>query len=85
MFAFHSTVNVYTASCDSFCTICWIFSAEITSQLSQVYNHTVFSFEYMIFLKNHPQRRVFHNVNLSNLEKYFIKRCKEQLEPGSAF
>ena len=34
------------------------------------------------FLKNHPQRRVFSNVNLSNLENLLYK---EQTGPGSAF
>ena len=38
----------------------------------------------MNFFKNHSQRRVFSDVNFSNLEK-LLQRIYEQTEPGNAF
>ena len=35
---------------DSCCTTCCIFSAQIISQLSHVYSHTNFSFEYIYII-----------------------------------
>ena len=49
---FFFCVNSLTALCDSFCTTCCIFSAQIALQLSQVHSHTSFLFEYRIFHKN---------------------------------
>ena len=40
-------VNICTALCDSFCTTCCIFSAQIALQLSQVL--AIHFFEYMNF------------------------------------
>ena len=42
---------VYTVSSKLFCTTCFIFSAQIASQLPQVYKHINFLFDYMILLK----------------------------------
>ena len=49
------------------CYLLHLFSSDCL-QLSQVYSHTIFLFEYMNLLKKFLRRRVFHNVNLSNLE-----------------
>ena len=49
MFGFSSTQIAYTASCNSFRTSCHNFSAQITLQISQVYSHTNFLFEYINF------------------------------------
>ena len=46
--------NSLTALCDSFCTTCCIFSAQIALLLSQVHSHTSLLFEYIIFHKNLP-------------------------------
>ena len=60
---------VYTASCNSIFTTCCIFSAQITSQLSQVYSHTNFLFQYI--LENYAWR-AFCNENLV-ISKMFYK------------
>ena len=83
---------VYTALCDTFCTSCCIFSAQIISQLLQVYSYTNLLFEYMIF-ENDPQRKVFHNVNLSNLENVlqrnlitnWVRECTFRIVRGTNF
>ena len=51
MFAFSTMYKNYAALCDSFCTSCYTFSAHIALQVSQVYSHTIFLFEYMNFIK----------------------------------
>ena len=42
---------------NSFCTISYIYSVQIASQLLQVYNHTIFVYEYMNSLKIIPRGR----------------------------
>ena len=44
-------VHSLHSSCDCFCTTCFIFYAQLVSQLLQAYSHTNISFEYMNFLK----------------------------------
>ena len=67
--------TLYNSLYDSICITCSRFSAQIFSQLSQVYSHANFLFEYMNFLKNHPQR-VLHFVNLSNLGNALQRNLK---------
>ena len=60
-----------TASCDSFCTTCNIFSdwlAALTClaiDIQMFHLNTIWIYE---VLKNHQQREVFYNVNLHDLE-----------------
>ena len=64
----HANVNfffyanrLHCVVCGFFCTSCCTLSAQIASQVSQVYSHTKFLLEYMNFLK------------LIHEDKYFVK------------
>ena len=45
--------------------------------LTGLYTHKYFIWIYYELYKNHPERRVFYNVNLSNLENLLLKNLKQ--------
>ena len=61
-----------------------IFSPQIALQLSQAYSQTNLLFEYIIF-KNYSQRRVFHKVNLNNLQNVLTKKSNNRMSQGVHF
>ena len=68
-------INICTVLCDSFCTTCCIFPAQIALQLSQFIAIQFFFFWVWIF-KNHPQGRVSCNANLSNIGSVLQRNLK---------
>ena len=61
-------------------------------EILTIYSHTNFLFEYMNFFINHPRKRIFRYVSLSNLEnvlqkiqKQTARECISRVSEGTNF
>ena len=68
------------------------FLSSTRFEILTIYSHTKFLFEYMNFFINHPQKRVFRYVSLSNLEnvlqkiqKQTARECISRVSGGTNF